>query len=141
MHPDNRGGTFWLKSVSGHVQCRLKAHYASSSSLWALLLNRIKYQIVIHFTAPLPGLINGDVNFNVSCFVHNHGLCFPQFRCPTVFASSGHRALLTFGLQDTLCFKAIKMSNTGSRFSAREFLHLQNSQRRVKTASITTTSL
>ena len=55
-----------------------------------------------HSPAVVPGLIVSDVNFNFSCFVHNHGFCFLQVWCPTVFASSGHRVLLNFGLQDTL---------------------------------------
>ena len=41
-------------------------------------------------------------------FVHNHGFCFLQVRCPTVFASSGHCGLLKFGLQDTSPYKVIR---------------------------------
>ena len=55
---------------------------------------------------------------NFSCFVHNHGLCFLQVWCPTVFASLGHRVLWTFGLKDTLSKKdPTKMCNTASSSS------------------------
>ena len=49
---------------------------------------------------------------NFSCFVHNHGICFLQVWCPAVFASSGHRVRLKFGLQDTLSCKVIKKCAT-----------------------------
>ena len=54
------------------------------------------------------GLIISDVNFNFSCFIHNHIYCFLQVWCPVVFASSGQCILLKFGLQDTLSFKVLK---------------------------------
>ena len=65
-----------------------------------------------HFTAAVPGPIVSYVNFTFSCFVHNHRFCFLQDWCPTVFASSGHRVLLEFGLQDTLSCKLIKKCAT-----------------------------
>ena len=58
------------------------------------------------------GLIVRDVNFNFSCFVHNHEFCFLQVWCPAVFASSGHRVLLKLGLQDTLSYKVLKKCAT-----------------------------
>ena len=68
-----------------------------------------------HQMAAVPGLTVSDVNFNFSCLVHNHGFCFLKVWCPTVYASSGHSVLLTFGLQDTLSHKVIKkMCNTAA---------------------------
>ena len=58
-----------------------------------------------HSTAAVPGLIVSDVNFNFSCFVHNHRICFLQVWCPTAFASSGHRVILNVGHPDTLSKK------------------------------------
>ena len=58
-----------------------------------------------HCTAAVPGLIISDVNFNFSCFIHNHGLCVLHVWHPIVFASSGHVVQLKFGLQDTLSYK------------------------------------
>ena len=67
-----------------------------------------KFMVRSHFTAAVPGLIASDVNFNFSCFVHNHGFCLLQVRCRTAFASSGYHVLLKFGLQDTLSHKVLK---------------------------------
>ena len=54
-----------------------------------------------HCAVAFVGITVSDVNFKVSCFVHNNGFSFLQVWCPTVFAS-GHHFLLNFGLQDTV---------------------------------------
>ena len=64
------------------------------------------------FKAAAPGLIVSDVNFNFSCFVHNHRFCFLPVWCPTVFESSRHSVLLKFGLQDTLSYEVIEKRKT-----------------------------
>ena len=48
------------------------------------------------------------MNFNFSCFVHNHRLCFLQVWCPTVSALLGHHVILRFDLHYTLSYKVIK---------------------------------
>ena len=78
-----------------------------------------------HFTAAVSGLTVSDVNFNFSFFGHNHGFCFLQVWCPTVFASSGQYVLLKFGPQDTLSYKVLKHKcNTvrGSLLMRRKYL-------------------
>ena len=71
-----------------------------------------KFKIRNHFTAAVSWLIVSDVNFNFSCFGHNHGFCFLQVWRPTVFASTKRCVLLKFGLQDTLSYKVIKTCAT-----------------------------
>ena len=70
--------------------------------------NKNRFMIGHHSTAAVPGLAVSDVNFNFSSFVHNHGFCFLQVWCPTVFVSSGHRVLLNVGLWDTLFYYVLK---------------------------------
>ena len=72
-----------------------------------------KFTIRGYFAKAVPGLIVSDVNFSFSWFVHNHGFCFLQVWCPTVFVSSGRRVLFKFGPQDNLSYKVLKkMCNT-----------------------------
>ena len=111
-------GMFWLKQAavcsaeSKHIMlCRLHGRFES------------KLMIRNHSTAAAQGLFISDVNFNSSCFFHNHQLCFLQVWCPTVLAivlaSSGHYVQLKVGLQDTLSYTVVqKMRNTGLRLVA-----------------------
>ena len=68
-------------------------------------LTKSKFMIRSHLTATV-----SDVDF--SPFVHNHGFCFLQAWCPSVFVLLGHRVLLTFGLQDTLYCRVLKKCAT-----------------------------
>ena len=49
---------------------------------------------------------------NFSSSINNHGFCFLQAWCPTVFTSSGHHVLLKFGPQDILSNKVLKKCAT-----------------------------
>ena len=61
------------------------------------------FKIRSNFTAAVPGLIVGDVNFKFSRFVRNHRFCFLQVLCPTVFVLLGHHVLLKNLVSMTLC--------------------------------------
>ena len=81
------------------------------------LCSWIKCNFIIksHFTAAIPGLIVSELNFNFSCYVHNHGFCFLQDWRPTVPASSGHHVLLKL-VSITLCpIRWKKMCKTALR--------------------------
>ena len=68
-----------------------------------------------HSAAAVLGLSLSDVNFNISCFVHNNGFCFLQVWCPAVFASSGHLVLSNVGLQNTLSYQVSPRAHFNSR--------------------------
>ena len=85
-----------------------------------------------HSVAVVLGLIISDVNFNFPCFISNHGMGFMQNFCPAVFckflsygffASSGHRVLSTFGLQDTLSRKMLKKKKKREREREKKKCH------------------
>ena len=103
VHSDRWGTMSWLKSAAMYsaesqrtMLCRL---YSWTES---------RFMVRNHSAAAVLGLSLSDVNFNISCFVHNNGFCFLQVWCPTVSASSGHRVPLNFGLHDTLSTRCSK---------------------------------
>ena len=76
-----------LAEVSGHVY---REKCQSTSYFWRLQSwTRSSFMMRTHSTAAVSGMITSDVNFTFSWFIHNHGFCFLQVWCPTLFASSG----------------------------------------------------
>ena len=89
---------FWWSHVPLFLWCHGQACYYFPTKFKPWFRTQSQFMIRSNFTAAVPGLTVSDLNFNFSCFVHNHGSCFLRVWCPTVFASSGHCVLLKFGL-------------------------------------------
>ena len=78
-------------------------HSQSALCFAGFIWTESRFMIRNHSTAAVPGLTVSDVNFNISCLVHNR-FRFLQVWCPTDFASSGHGVLLNFGPRDSLSY-------------------------------------